>query len=343
MKIVVFGPERRVGALRDGVIVDLCGAFAKYAWEKNGDPRAMALAEALVPADLARFIDGGPRTLDSAEQAIEYLLREAHDRRDRRGSMLVHSLAETRLHAPRPSGARIACAGGNFADHAAAMAEKMQAASLHRRCPRAASASNGIWGFWKVNRAAVRPDGEVIYPAKATRLDYEGELAIVIGKRGIDIKAGRCKRLHLGRDPARRLEHPRPARAGRSLRFAMGKNFDTLGARSARASRLARPTRSPPTSRRWSTASAGSTSTPRDMVFSFAEYLEYLSARSDALSRRHHQRRHRRRHGGRFEPAACRTARSPPDRFLKPGDSVEVRSPAVGSLRARIVAKNEGR
>ena len=37
MKIVVFGPGRRTGALRDGMVVDLCGAFAKYAAEKPGD------------------------------------------------------------------------------------------------------------------------------------------------------------------------------------------------------------------------------------------------------------------------------------------------------------------
>src|SRR5713226_5550242 len=117
MKIVVYGPERRTGALRDGMIVDLCSAFAKYAWEKDGDPRAVALAEALVPADLARFIDGGSRTLDSAEKAVEYLVHEAQDRRDRRGAPLVHPLSETRLHAPRPNNARIACAGGKSADH----------------------------------------------------------------------------------------------------------------------------------------------------------------------------------------------------------------------------------
>ncbi len=188
MKIVVYGPERRTGALRDGMIVDLCGAYAKYAWEKDGDPRAVALAEALVPADLARFIDGGSRTLDTAEKAVEHLVHEAQDRRDRRGALLVHPLSETRLHAPRPNNARIACAGGNFADHAAAMAERMQGKPFVGDA-HAQLRSNGIWGFWKVHRASVGPDGEVIYPKKATRLDYEGELAIVIGKRGTDIKA----------------------------------------------------------------------------------------------------------------------------------------------------------
>src|SRR5258708_32406297 len=100
MKIVVYGPERRTGALRDGMIVDLCGAYAKYAWEKDGEPRAVALAEALVPADLARFIDGGGRALDSAEKAVEYLVRDAQDLRDRRRALLVHPLSETRLPTP---------------------------------------------------------------------------------------------------------------------------------------------------------------------------------------------------------------------------------------------------
>jgi 2-keto-4-pentenoate hydratase/2-oxohepta-3-ene-1,7-dioic acid hydratase in catechol pathway len=32
---------------------------------------------------------------------------------------------------------------------------------------------------------------------------------------------------------------------------------------------------------------------------------------------------------------------SAPERFLKPGDIVEMRSPAIGSLRTRVVAKKK--
>ena len=46
----------------------------------------------------------------------------------------------------------------------------------------------------------------------------------------------------------------------------------------------------------------------RDMVFSFGEYLEYLSRDLTLLSRRHHQRRHRGRHGRRIRARCCRTA-----------------------------------
>src|SRR5689334_4296214 len=110
MKIVVFGPGRRTGALRDGAVVDLSGAFAKYAAEKLDEAHPVALAGSLVPWDLARFIEGGARTLENAQKAIDYLFDEAQDQRDRRGAPLVHPAGETRLHAPRPNAARIACA-----------------------------------------------------------------------------------------------------------------------------------------------------------------------------------------------------------------------------------------
>ena len=47
MKIVVYGPDRRTGVLRDGSVVDLSGAFAKYAAEKNGEPHPIAMEMAL--------------------------------------------------------------------------------------------------------------------------------------------------------------------------------------------------------------------------------------------------------------------------------------------------------
>ena len=42
MKIVVFGPGRRTGALRDDMVVDLSGAFGKYAYEKLGEAHPVA-------------------------------------------------------------------------------------------------------------------------------------------------------------------------------------------------------------------------------------------------------------------------------------------------------------
>ena len=340
MRIVVFGPDRRTGALRDGMIVDLNGAFAKYAAEKSGEAHPVALAQSLVPAELGAFIEGGPRALENAGKAIDYLLDEAQEWRDRRGRVLVFPAAEVRLHAPRPNGARIACAGGNFADHAAAMAEKMQ------RKPYAGDAhaqirNNGIWGFWKVNRVIVGPDGDIVYPQKADRLDYEGELAIVLGRRGTDIKPERARDYIWGVTLLGDWSIRSPGEPAGPYRFAMGKNFDTscsLGPCIAvgEADPFAADVET------WVNGERCQAFNTRDMVFSFAEYLEYLSRDltlypGDIIS------------GGTAAGTAADSSpllpdgTSAPERFLKPGDGVEIRSPAVGSLRATIVSKNLGK
>src|SRR6516164_9431877 len=121
------------------------------------------------------------------QKALDYLFRQEQDKFGPRGERLVYPAADVRLHAPRPNNARIACAGGNFADHAAAMAVKMRRrpyeGDAHQEIRKA-----GFWGFWKLAREIVGPDGELVYPDRCDRLDYEGEIAIVLGKRGIDLK-----------------------------------------------------------------------------------------------------------------------------------------------------------
>jgi acylpyruvate hydrolase len=340
MKIVVFGPERRVGALRDGMVVDLCGAFAKYAREKSGERHPRRLAEALVPSDLAHFIDGGQRTLDNAAKAIDYLFGGAQDRLDPRGAMLVDPVAETRLHAPHPAGARIACAGGNFADHAAAMAERMTGkpfagdARTHIR-------NAGIWGFWKIHREIVGPEGNIVYPEKANRVDYEGELAIVLGKKGTDIKAADARDYVWGVTLLGDWSIRSPREPAAHHNFAMGKNFDTscsLGPCIAvgEADAFAADVETLVNGERRQAFNT------RDMVFSFGEYLEYLSADltlypGDIIS------------GGTAAGTAADSSprlpdgSSAPERYLKPGDTVEIRSPAVGSLRAAVVSKNSSK
>src|SRR5438477_7116842 len=109
MKIVVFGPERRAGAVFGEQVVDLNGACAKFLHERQNEPRAAAMAHALAPADLMSFIEAGPRALESAQKAADYLLKEADNQLGLAGGKLLHGVTEVKLHAPRPGlGSRIA-------------------------------------------------------------------------------------------------------------------------------------------------------------------------------------------------------------------------------------------
>src|SRR5262249_47478512 len=126
MKIVLFGPDKRTGALHNGSVVDLSYACAKYLRERTDEARPLEMAEVVVPSDLARLIEGGTPALENAQKAIDHLFTQAQERVGPRGEKLVYAADEVRLHAPRPDNARIACAGGNFADHAAAMAVRVR-------------------------------------------------------------------------------------------------------------------------------------------------------------------------------------------------------------------------
>ena len=339
MKIVVYGPDKRTGALHDGNVVDLSYACAKYLRERASEPRPLEMAQALVPPDLARLIEGGPRALEYAQKALDYLFRQAQDKFGPRGEKLVYPAADVRLHAPRPNNARIACAGGSFADHAAAMAVKMRRRP-YEGDPHQEIRKAGFWGFWKLAREIVGPDGELVYPDRCDRLDYEGEIAIVLGKRGIDLKPSRLDEYVWGvtilADWSIRAPRETP---GGPLNFGLPKNFDT----SCSLGPCIAVSEADPTNIDIETLVNGERRqhfNTRDMVFTFGEYLEDLSRDftlypGDIIS------------GGTAAGTAADSSEllpdgsSAPERFLRPGDLVEMSSPSIGSLRTRVVAKRK--
>jgi 2-keto-4-pentenoate hydratase/2-oxohepta-3-ene-1,7-dioic acid hydratase in catechol pathway len=272
------------------------------------------------------LIEGGRRALDDAQQALDHLFGKAHDQKDPRGEALVLPAAAVRIHAPRPNGTRMACAGSNFTTHR----ERMSA-----RSGREIQAPY-IWGFWKVTDP-LGPDGDVIYPQRCDRLDYEGELAIILGKGGKDLKPNQLKDHVWGvtlfcdwsvRSPRERLG---------PMNFAPGKNFDT----SASLGPCIVVDEADCTNCDIETFVNGQrrqSHNTSQMTFSFGQYLEYLSRDltlrpGDLIC------------SGTGEGTAADASPTnadgtqPPDLFLKVGDKVEIKSPQVGCLRARIVAK----
>src|SRR6185312_11413317 len=168
MKIVVFGPDKRTGALEGGKIADLSRAYAKYL-------------------------------------------------RERRGESVVFAADAVQIHAPRPKGTRMACAGSNFTTHR----ERMTRRSGRDVKP------PFIWGFWKIPHEGVPPDGDVIYPARCDRLDYEGELAVVLGKTGKDWRPGDLKDFVWGVTLFCDWSIRSPREPLGPMNFAAPKNFDT--------------------------------------------------------------------------------------------------------------------
>jgi len=333
MKLVVFGPHKRVGVVRDDAVIDASLAAAKYLHERKGEPNAPALAQALVPADLERFIAGGARTLDLARQAVDYLFDTAADRHGPCGAALVHKATNVRLRAPRADRARVAFAGGNFAEHSAAMA-------VNRGRSDAGSTANprdrGMWGSWKVDRDAVDPGGTVTYPSRVTRFDYEGELAVILGKRGKNIRAANARAhiwgVTLFIDWSARDFPEKEA----PLKFNRRKNFDNCY---SMGPCVVAGDLDPANIDIETFVNGGRRQSfnTRDMTYSFEEYIEYLSQDftlypGDTIA------------SGTGRGTAMDSSQKlpdgsiAPDLFLKPGDTVDVKCQAIGTLSATIAA-----
>lgn len=321
MKIVVYGPEKRAGVWAGDLVIDLERASAGR-----------------LPADLAGLIAGGQAALADAARVVETARALAPGDRASNG---VYERAAVQLHAPLVPGARIACAGGNFADHTAAMAMKRTDMPKYATGDLKAIAqgmrANGIWGFWKVGHEPAAPGGEIMYPARTQRLDYEAELAIVIGKAAKDVAVGDLMPYVWGVTlfgdwSIRDLDEGKAL-----LKFAAQKNFDgsfSVGPcivvnEDIRVDDVAIETLVNGERRQYFNTA--------DMVFSFGEYLAYLSTDftfqpGDMIS------------GGTAAGTAADSSDIvdgvfAPERFLKIGDSVEIRSDRIGSLSARVVAK----
>lgn len=313
MKIVVYGPERRVGALLGDRVIDLNRASAR------------------LPARLLNFIEAGAPALEEAKRVIDQLSNTPPS-----GDGIVQALNNVQLHAPWPE-KRIACVGGNYAQHLLGMwANRLGKTDLTLEQVTEEAKKAGQWGFWKVPAEVAGPDDSIPLPKRVTYFDYEGEVAIVIGKRGKNIPASRINEYVWGVT----LFHDWSIRDGggtdRMVSYNLQKNFD--GAASMGPCIVIGETdqQDVDVETRVNGVLRQSYST-KEMIWDFGEVLEYLSqdftfVPGDVIA------------GGTSAGTAADKSRRGPDGrrpldlFLKIGDTVEVSSPKIGALANRIVA-----
>jgi 2-keto-4-pentenoate hydratase/2-oxohepta-3-ene-1,7-dioic acid hydratase in catechol pathway len=329
MKIVVFGPEWRIGAWGGGRIIDLNRAFASYLREQRGDTNAQTHADERVPARLESFIALGAPALEDADRATQHVAESGVGL-----AAIVPDASSVQLHAPWP-GRRIACVGGNYAAHLAGMWAGRPGVSGDLAQITRLAREEGQWGFWKVPDVVAGPGEEIPFPKRTRRFDYEGEVAIVIGKRGKDISADRIDEFVWGITLFNDWSIRDGESQGKPVSYNLAKNFDgsasmgpciVVGEVDHRDIDVETHVNGE-VRQRYNT---------REMVWPFAEVLEYLSrdftfVPGDVIAG-----------GTSAGTAADRTrgqlegARSL-DLFLNVNDVVEVSSPQIGKLSNRLV------
>ena len=182
------GPRRRVGVVADGAggddaaevgderLVDATAAYGA-ALADDGRQAAAALAAAEAPPDMRTFLERGETAMDAARRAREHVAFDP-DERGPAGARCWYDASEVRLLSPlpRPNTLRDCMAYEEHVEN-----------SLGGEVP-------DVWYelpvYYKGNpEATVHPGEDVEWPPYTEMLDYELELAAVVGKEGRDIDA----------------------------------------------------------------------------------------------------------------------------------------------------------
>lgn len=178
MKLVTYiepgDAAPRVGSLQGELIVDLQRA---YAATLAGDPFAAQIAAVRVPGDMIRFLEGGVLSMQAARAADEHARSASLD------SLLAARVAQVadtvRVLAPVPRPRKIISAGGTYRSHVD---------EVHQQKVKL-DAPDYPLAFLKMPSAVIGPDQHIVRSRLTEELDYEIEIALVIGTRCKDVPA----------------------------------------------------------------------------------------------------------------------------------------------------------
>lgn len=172
---------RRLGALpaegpASDHVVDLNRALAmKLALDDVGAPEAYA--DSLLPADALAFLQRGEEALAAAAEALtfvnEVLVR--YDAPDLARAGVLEPRSEARLCAPVPRPGKIVGVARNYPTHAAEAGGDAPSEPVL---------------FLKATSAVIGPGDEIPLPAVSREVDYEGELAVVMGRTARAVEEG---------------------------------------------------------------------------------------------------------------------------------------------------------
>jgi acylpyruvate hydrolase len=167
MKLVRYstdGHSAALGSLVGDQVRCLAGSYERFL-QGRGVPRRGELARALFPASARTFLENGA----AAEDALK-AMEEAG--RAGRLEWVQFPLSKVKLHAPLHDPQKFICIGLNYIDHA-----EETNSPIPKEPPL----------FAKFSTAIVDPTAPIVRPKACQQLDYEVELAFVVGRPAKDV------------------------------------------------------------------------------------------------------------------------------------------------------------
>src|SRR6266568_1088706 len=171
MRLVTYQREgqARTGAQLDEQVVDLNRAY-RAALQHTGDDDELVVADARVPIDMTGLLRGGDTSLRAAQQAVAFVRSQLEGN----GKILkqqgvVYATDDISLLPPVVRPSKVICLGLNYRDHAAEAGMAVPDYPVL---------------FHKVAGSLTGHKQPIVVPRISSKIDYEGELAIIIGRRG---------------------------------------------------------------------------------------------------------------------------------------------------------------
>jgi acylpyruvate hydrolase len=167
MKLVAYSLRGRValGALSREDVVDLHRAY-RAALLSDAEFDELAVADRRVPQDLQDFLVGGQTSMAAARRAMDYT--EQRHLEDERND-LSHPIADVQLLPPVRRPGKVICVGLNYRSHLEEIGEPPPEYPIL---------------FNKASTSLIGHEQSIVLPRISRQVDYEGELAVVIGRRG---------------------------------------------------------------------------------------------------------------------------------------------------------------
>jgi 2-keto-4-pentenoate hydratase/2-oxohepta-3-ene-1,7-dioic acid hydratase in catechol pathway len=226
-----------------------------------------------------------------------------------------HALAQVRLLKPIPNPGTFICVGVNYLDRN----EEYKDGSDLPRYPSL---------FFRTPGSLVAHGEPIVRPPESDQLDYEGEIAVIIGRSGRRIPEARAMEFVAGFSCVNDGTIRDWLRHGK-FNVTLGKNFERSG---AFGPWLVTPDEVGESALSVTTRVNGERrqhDTTERLMFSFPNLIKYISTFCEL-------------HPGDViatgTPAGA-GARFDPPRYLRPGDVVEVEVPRVGLLRNEVIAE----
>ena len=165
MKLVTYsaGGEQRVGAVvgdDNNQVVDLAAADRALARREKRKTHAFF-------SDMLTLLEAGSKGISAAKKAAAAA-----------SSASVKPLSKVRLKAPVPNPRKVLCLAGNYQDHIEEGGGKME--KQDKETPRV---------FMKPpSTTVIGQNDKILIPPVARSIDWEGELAVVIGRKAKGVK-----------------------------------------------------------------------------------------------------------------------------------------------------------